>query len=54
VLVVDDRGRSSMRVVRLGSRQGDKIVVLSGLSAGDRIIDSPPAGASSGWMPGGG
>jgi multidrug efflux pump subunit AcrA (membrane-fusion protein) len=54
VLVVDQRGRSSMRVVRLGSRQGDKIVVLSGLSAGDRIIDSPPAGASSGWMPGGG
>lgn len=53
VLVVNDQGRSSMRVIRLGSLQGDKYIVLSGLSPGDRVVDSPPAGATSGWMPGG-
>jgi hypothetical protein len=29
----------------------DKVEVISGLSAGDRIIDHPKAGAISGWMP---
>jgi multidrug efflux pump subunit AcrA (membrane-fusion protein) len=51
VLVVDPTGRSSMRVVRLGAERGDRRVVLSGLMPGERIVDQPPAGAVSGWMP---
>lgn len=51
VLVV--KGNSSeLRLLRLGAMQGkDKVEVVSGLSASDRIIDHPKAGAISGWMP---
>ncbi|MBU0656194.1 MAG: efflux RND transporter periplasmic adaptor subunit [Gammaproteobacteria bacterium] len=52
VLVVKADNTSELRMVRLGSDQGNgKVEVVSGLSAGERIINSPPAGASSGWMP---
>jgi multidrug efflux pump subunit AcrA (membrane-fusion protein) len=52
VLAVTDNGESVLRVVRLGSPYGEnKVIVLSGLKQGERIIDNPPAGASSGWMP---
>lgn len=52
VLVVKPDNTSELRLVRLGSDQGNgKVEVVSGLSAGERVIDSPPAGATSGWMP---
>jgi hypothetical protein len=53
VLVVKDDNTSELRMVRLGSEQngGSKIEVVSGLKAGEKIINDPPAGASSGWMP---
>lgn len=52
VLVVKADNTSELRMVRLGSDQGNgKVEIVSGLSAGERIINSPPAGASSGWMP---
>lgn len=51
VLVVDQQGRSSLRAVRLGGERNDMYLVLSGLNPGDRIIDAPPPGATSGWMP---
>lgn len=52
VLVVKDDNASELRLVRLGSEQGDGMVeVVSGVSPGERIIDHPPAGVSSGWMP---
>lgn len=51
VLVVKD-GRSVLRLVRLGQETGDKVVVLSGLSPGEQIIDNPPSGVKSGWLPG--
>lgn len=51
VLVVNG-DTSVLRLVRLGSMQGNgKYEVVSGLSAGDRIINNPKAGATSGWMP---
>lgn len=51
VLVLNDKG-SELRLLRLGAKQGDdKVIVKSGLSEGDRIIDKPKAGAVSGWMP---
>lgn len=52
VLVVDGES-SSLRLVRLGQETSDdKIIVLSGLSPGQQLIDSPPSGVKSGWMPG--
>lgn len=52
VLVVKNDNTSELRLVRLGSDQGDgKVEVVSGLSADERVIDKPPAAASSGWMP---
>jgi len=52
VLTVDGE-RSSLRLVRLGQETGtDKIIVLSGLQAGQQIIDNPPSGIRSGWLPG--
>ena len=51
VLVVNG-DTSELRLVRLGSAQGaNKVEVVSGLSAGDKIIDNPPSGVTSGWMP---
>jgi multidrug efflux pump subunit AcrA (membrane-fusion protein) len=53
VLVVKDDNTSELRLIRVGSDFGtDKVIVLTGLHPGERIIDHPPPGASSGWMPG--
>ena len=54
VLVADEEKKtSSLRLIRLGAKQGNgTIAVVSGLKAGERIIDNPPTGASSGWYPG--
>ncbi|CAA6808077.1 MAG: RND family efflux transporter, MFP subunit [uncultured Thiotrichaceae bacterium] len=55
VLVVNDQGVSELRLVRLGSNLGgtkNMVAVMTGLKAGDKIIDNPPAGKSSGYMPG--
>jgi multidrug efflux pump subunit AcrA (membrane-fusion protein) len=52
VLVVTDNNTSELRLIRLGPKVGaDYVTILSGLRAGERIIDNPPPGASSGWMP---
>ena len=54
VLVADEANKtSSLRLVRTGSEQGNgRVVVVSGLKEGERIINNPPTGASSGWYPG--
>jgi multidrug efflux pump subunit AcrA (membrane-fusion protein) len=53
VLIVTDKGESRVRLVRIGQNIGDhQVVVLSGLKAGQRVIDNPPPGVRSGWMPG--
>jgi multidrug efflux pump subunit AcrA (membrane-fusion protein) len=54
VLVADEsKQTSSLRLIRLGATQGDgKVSVVSGLKAGERIINNPPTGATSGWYPG--
>ncbi len=54
VLVADEaKQTSSLRLIRLGSVQGNgNIAVVSGLKAGERVINNPPIGASSGWYPG--
>ncbi|MCG6869012.1 MAG: efflux RND transporter periplasmic adaptor subunit [Gammaproteobacteria bacterium] len=53
VLVVRDMNTSELRLVRLGSGVGrDHVTILGGLRPGERVIDNPPPGVSSGWMPG--
>lgn len=55
VLVVNEQGTSELRLVRLGSSIGTNnrmITVMTGLKVGDKIIDNPPPGTSSGYMPG--
>ena len=54
VLVVDESSHTStLRLVRLGAEQGNgRIAVVSGLKAGEKIINNPPTGAISGWYPG--
>ena len=53
VLVADEGNKtSSLRLIRLGTTQGDgHVAVVSGLKAGERVIDNPPTGVSSGWYP---
>ncbi|WP_299873280.1 efflux RND transporter periplasmic adaptor subunit [uncultured Cocleimonas sp.] len=53
VLVVDEESKtSSLRLIRVGVAQRDGLVsVVSGLKVGERVINNPPAGASSGWYP---
>lgn len=50
ILAVEN-GVSSLRLVRLGAEQGNKVEVISGLKPGMKIIDNPPPRAVSGWMP---
>jgi RND family efflux transporter MFP subunit len=47
VAVVED-GVARMRLVSLGDRNGDMVEVLSGLSAGDRIVSPRPANLTDG------
>ena len=53
VLVADEESKtSSLRLIRVGVAQKNGLVaVVSGLKEGERIINNPPAGASSGWYP---
>ncbi|MFN3786345.1 MAG: efflux RND transporter periplasmic adaptor subunit, partial [Thiothrix sp.] len=52
VLVVKPDNTSELRLIRLGTElDGNKVEVVSGLGIDDRIINNPPAGATSGWMP---
>ena len=52
VLRIGSDGKSELRLVRLGAVQNNgDVAVESGLQAGDKIIDHPPANATSGWMP---
>lgn len=48
VAVVESDGTTRVRMVRLGSVQGDMITVLSGLEVGERILEAPDANIRSG------
>lgn len=43
--VLDPNGRPLLRQVRLGRTQGDRIEILSGLTAGERVVTDPQAAA---------
>lgn len=48
VFAIGRDGKAELRVVRLGERQGDRIVVLSGLRTGEKVVTSPPQNMRSG------
>lgn len=43
VFVVGSDGRAALRLVRTGARRGDRVEVLAGLAAGERVVLSPGA-----------
>ena len=48
VFVAGRDGRIELRVVRLGEKQGDRAVVLSGLKVGEKVVTSPKSNMRSG------
>jgi RND family efflux transporter MFP subunit len=50
VFVVDREGRARMRPIRVGARSDDRIEVLAGLDAGERIIIAPPSSLADGML----
>ncbi len=48
VFAVGADGKAELRVIRIGERQGDRVVVLSGLKAGDKVVKAPTEGMRSG------
>ncbi|MBC5763946.1 efflux RND transporter periplasmic adaptor subunit [Ramlibacter albus] len=47
VYVIGDKGQPLLRQVRLGRAEGDRVEVLAGLSAGERVALDPQAAASA-------
>jgi multidrug efflux pump subunit AcrA (membrane-fusion protein) len=48
VFVVGQTGSVELRVVRLGETVGDRVVVLSGLRQGEKVVTSPTPNMRSG------
>lgn len=46
--VLDAQGKARLRWVRLGAVTGERVEVLSGLTAGERYVAAPPAGIADG------
>jgi multidrug efflux pump subunit AcrA (membrane-fusion protein) len=45
-VVVDDK--VGLRIVKTGTRDGERLQIVSGLDAGERVVVSPPAGLREG------
>jgi RND family efflux transporter MFP subunit len=43
VLVITPGGRVERRAVRVGAEDGDRLEIVSGVTAGERVVNSPPA-----------
>jgi RND family efflux transporter MFP subunit len=48
IFLVGEGSRAALRLVRTGATRGDRVEILSGLNAGDRIILSPDAALRDG------
>lgn len=52
VLRINEEGKTELRLVRLGASQKDgRVAVVTGLIAGDKVLNHPPTSAVSGAMP---
>lgn len=47
VTLLDDKGKQQPRLVRTGLQDGQKVQVLDGLKAGDKVLLAPPSEAAS-------
>ncbi len=45
---VDGQGRVRLRPIKIGRDSGDKLEIVAGLAASDRVIDSPPDAIANG------
>lgn len=43
VFVLDGQGQPRLRQVRVGSREGDRLEILAGVSAGEQVVTNPSA-----------
>lgn len=48
VFAIGPDGKVELRVIRIGETQGDRVVVLSGLKAGDKVVTTPSQSMRSG------
>jgi hypothetical protein len=48
VFVITNGGRAERRAVRVGAEDGDRIEIVSGVAAGERVVNSPPADLQDG------
>jgi RND family efflux transporter MFP subunit len=48
VFAIGSDGRVELRVIRIGETQGGRVVVLSGLKAGEKVVTEPSQGMRSG------
>ncbi len=48
VAVVDAQGRVKLHPIKIGRDSGDKLEIIAGLGAADRVIDSPPDAIANG------
>ncbi len=53
VLVLDEANNTTLlRLLRLGlDQENGRVQVITGVKVGEKIVDNPPSGALSGWMP---
>jgi len=48
---VNDKDVLEMRSVRVGRDLGDnRVMILSGIREGERMLDQPPKAVASGWV----
>jgi RND family efflux transporter MFP subunit len=50
VFVVGTGSQAVLRLVKSGAAQGDRLEILSGLDAGERVVVNPPAGLREGQL----
>jgi HlyD family secretion protein len=48
IFVIDGGDRVERRAVRLGAEQGERVEIVSGIAAGERVVVSPPAALADG------
>lgn len=48
VFAIDEAGAARLRMVSIGEADADRVEILAGLSAGDRVVVNPPIGLADG------
>jgi multidrug efflux pump subunit AcrA (membrane-fusion protein) len=48
VFVTGADGRTALRLVKTGATRNDRVEILAGLDAGERVVVEPPAGLREG------